>query len=275
MLLTIWGFIQLFKKQRALFWGLLGFTILNLYVVSCWTVWWYAGSFSQRALEHSYPIYLLVIGFGLMNLGKPKQIIVGSFITLCIILNIFQTWQMRNGILHGYNMTEDYYISTFAQTSQPTEAQKKLLLINRDTETFDNPDEYELIKTIHANYQLPVTLSAESPYTPLIRVKYEDLTQKDHLWIKAYAVFEFKKDTADILTEATIHVCLSMQHEEQNYAWRNKEGHLSSGENKLLTKEYLTPQLRTEEDDLTVGTWLQAGPPVQVNDLYFEIYEKK
>ena len=63
MLLLIFSFIQLYKQKREWFWGLFVFTILNLYLISCWTTWWYAESFSQRPLTHSYPIYVLVIGF--------------------------------------------------------------------------------------------------------------------------------------------------------------------------------------------------------------------
>lgn len=274
MLLLIFGFVSLYKKKRFLFWGLFAFTLINLYIISCWTVWWYAGSFSSRALEHSYPIYIFVIGFGLHELKGLRKTITGAFIGLCIFLNLFQTWQMRQGILHGYNMTRAYYFSTFGQTTAPTPEQKKLLLIERGLTEFTNEDEYNLTQTIPADFDLPFTLHSENPYTPLIRLTYADITEQDHVWIKAYGTVEMLNDSINENNESIIHLCLTMQHEEQNYAWRNTEQKLTSTEKTTLFKPYLTPQLRTVTDDLTVGMWLQTGTAVKVTDLYFEIYEK-
>lgn len=274
MLLTAIGFWKLYKLKRELFWPLLIFTVVNLYVVSCWTVWWYASSFSQRALEHSYPVYLLVIGFGLMNLTSIKKTLIYGFIGICISLNLFQTWQMRVGILHGHNMTKAYYFSTFGQTSFPSAEQRKLLLIDRDQTHFDNEEEYHLIQIVKAPYPLPLTLSNANPYSPNLQLRYSDLTEKDHLWIKAYATVQ-QNTTADstFAEPSVVHLCISTQYKGQTYAWRNTEEHLLGNQKTTLNNIYLTPELRTTDDQICVGLWLQNGPEIQLTDLYYEIYE--
>lgn len=276
MALLVLGFIGVYKRQKALFFGTLAFTLINLYVISCWTVWWYAGSFSQRALEHSYPIYILIIGFGLMGLANYKKIIIGVFVSLCVVLNLFQTYQIRHAILHQSNMTKSYYFSVFGQTTPPTPEQKELLLINRELTEFKNPEDYNLIQTIRPEFELPMLLNAETPQTPLVKLPYNSFSEKDHLWIRAYATIERTEELERYEEVAfAAHLSICMLYHERTYSWRNTPVEEFETDEVNLTKEYLTPDIRTMEDEIAVRVWLQYGPAIQVKDLYFEVYEPK
>lgn len=275
MLLIFAGLIQVYRVNRKWFWPLILFFSLNLYVVSCWTVWWYAGSFSQRALEHSYPVYILIIGFAFIGIKPFMKKMLISFISFCILLNLFQTWQIQNGILHFSNMTSEYYLSTFGQTSQPTEAQKKLLLIDRQLTQMDNEQEYVLTGTYRGDFALPDTLSETNPYTPLIETTFNQLTDKDHVWIKAFAEFENINQPDSIPQIFATHLCASMRYDNTNYGWRNKTFKGFEKKVQLLEFQYLTPDLRTQKDTFSVGLWHQFGPAIKVNDLYFEVYEHR
>ncbi|MFT5821122.1 MAG: hypothetical protein ACI8ZM_002371 [Crocinitomix sp.] len=276
MVLLILGFISVYKKNKALFIGTLAFTVINLYIISSWTIWWYAGSFSSRALEHSYPTYILLIGFGLVGLAYYKKVILGIFITLCVILNLFQTYQIRHEILHLSHMTKPYYFSTFGQTTAQTSEQKALLLINREQTEFRNPQDYNLIATIAPDFELPMLLDGESIQTPRIKISYNKLTDKDHLWIIAKAKIEISDELIRYQEEPfALHLAVSMLHETRTYCWRNKsQEHIESNE-MSITKQYLTPNLRTLDDEIAVRVWLQYGANVLVKSLYFEVYEPK
>jgi hypothetical protein len=275
MLLIFVGLARVYKNKRDWFWPLTIFFVLNLYVVSCWTVWWYTGSFSHRALEHSYPVYILIIGFAFVGLKSIFKKVLLTFIGLCILLNLFQTWQIQNGILHFSNMSAEYYFSVFGQTSKPTEEQQKLLLIDRDLTEFKNPEDYILKQTYKGNFDLPDTLSELNPYTPLIETPYNQLTKKDHVWIKAFAEFENISDSLIDSQAYANHLCISMRYKGVNYAWRNKTFSEFDKNTQTLEFEYLTPDLRTTSDTLSVGLWHQFGPPIKVRKLYFEVYERK
>ena len=276
MLLLIFSFIQLYKQKREWFWGLFVFTILNLYLISCWTTWWYAESFSQRPLTHSYPIYVLVIGFLFVSHTQLKQILLGSFILLAISLNLFQSWQARYGILHLSRVKSAYYFSVFGQTADPSEDQLQLLSIDRDLKSFDNQDAYELIETIRPSYALPFELNSETEQTPLTTIPYNQLTEKDHLWIRASASIQpLFPDSIYQQNTFAAHLCICMLHKKRTYSWRNVSA-LSIGQTGvILNQDYLTPHPRYLNDELSVSVWLQYGPAIQVNDLTFEIYEKK
>lgn len=276
MALLILGFIGVYKKHKALFIGTLIFTILNLYVVSCWTNWWYAGSFSQRALEHSYPIYILLIGFGLVGLLQYKKVIIGVFVSLCIVLNLFQTYQIRHDILHSSHMTKAYYFSIFGQTTPPTPEQRALLLINREQTEFKNPADYNLIQTIRPEFELPMLLNDVNVHTPLVKLPYNSFTEKDHLWIRAFAKVEPAEELIRYEEETfAAHLTVCMLYKERTYSWRNTPLEQFETNEADLSKEYLTPDLRTLGDQIAVRVWLQYGPAITVNDLYFEVYEPK
>ena len=54
MLLSLLGFWVMYKKRVKQFLPFFVFTIINIYVLSSWTCWWYAESFGQRSLVQSY-----------------------------------------------------------------------------------------------------------------------------------------------------------------------------------------------------------------------------
>ncbi len=274
MLLIFFGLFKIYQVKREWFWPLLLFFLINVYVVSCWTVWWYAGSFSQRALVHSYPVYILIIGFALTGIKPLVKKIIYGFTVCCILLNLFQTWQIQNGILDFSRMSRSYYFSVFGQTSPPTDEQKQLLLIDRSLTEFKNKKDYILKNTITSNFQLPDTLSQSNMYTPLIESPFNQLTKKDHIWVKAVAELErIKGEPND--PDFALHLCVSMRYQGVNYGWRNKVFKQFEQQKEVLEFYYLTPDLRTNEDTLSVGLWHQNGSEIKVNNLFFEVYEPK
>src|SRR5690606_26881475 len=56
MILSILGFVALYKKQKNLFWPVFIFCFLFTYICFSWDIWWYGGSLGQRAMIQSYPM---------------------------------------------------------------------------------------------------------------------------------------------------------------------------------------------------------------------------
>lgn len=272
MVFLVFGLFYAFKKHKAWFWPLIIFTVLNIYIISSWTSWWYAGSFSSRALEHSYPVYILLIGFFLIAIkGWYKKVVLGV-IGLLITLNLFQTWQVQNGILHLYRMSKPYYVSIFGQTSPPTKTQEQLLLIDRGLITFENKEEYDLIQT-YSYQNIPDTLSVQNPYTPPILIAYNELTDKDHLWFRASCqLHHLTSDSLDSNQDIAFHLCANALHNGEVYAWRNAQLDSLCTKKCRLNLDYLTPNMRYPSDTISVGLWLQSGPPIVVKKLDLEVY---
>lgn len=269
-LLSIIGFYGLYKKGKVLFWGVLLFFIANLYLVSCWTTWWYASSFSQRALIQSYPVVILLIGFAIHSFqGASKKIVLG-FSGLCLILNLFQTWQAGTGVLHLSNMSKSYYWSIFGQLSEPTPEQRALLLIDRGKTNFDNMEDYVLKQVIHGKRPYPVVLTTEHPFSEAIDIPYNKLTDQEHLWIRCKAVLQAEEELS-----VNLLMCAAMQYQGDNYFWRAGALPTISTEKTDFYFDYLTPDLRTNEDVLSTTVWLQNGTNVTLHDFQLEIWEPK
>ena len=114
MLFAVIGFIALYKNSKIIFFALLVYTLLNFYIVSSWSCWWYAASYSSRALIPSYAFMSITLGFFIKSVldKKIKFVLIPLFFIL-IALNLFQTWQSSVGILDSARMTRPLYKSIF------------------------------------------------------------------------------------------------------------------------------------------------------------------
>lgn len=114
--LTFLGFVGWWSlRNKPGFYALTLFYILNLYVVSCWWIWWYGGSYGMRALTES----LVVLSFGIAGVSQwILQFGVGRFLMTVLLpwffaLNILQCHQKNRGILHWDSMSKKAYWDIF------------------------------------------------------------------------------------------------------------------------------------------------------------------
>ncbi len=116
------GFVFLYKQHKQLFWGILLFTLINIYIVFSWSIWWYGGSLGQRSMVESYALLSFPIAAFFSALIKSKKIIV---IPVSLILlftayyNIVLTVQAHNkqSILDAENTNSTYFWLTFCRLS--------------------------------------------------------------------------------------------------------------------------------------------------------------
>jgi hypothetical protein len=120
MVLSIIGlyFIHKHKKDQRIFvWSV---SLLYFYVIASWWCWWYAG-FGNRAYINLYPVLSLPIAAlvaGVLKRKKALKLGLFSFISLAIILNIFQSNQFEKGIIHWGYMNQKAYWHAFGRTEQ-------------------------------------------------------------------------------------------------------------------------------------------------------------
>lgn len=112
---------QPFKKS------VLWFGLLNIYIIIAWDDWRYGGSFSTRALVQSYPVLALPMA---ATLHKASQIkwrwLVYGACTYLLALNLFQTWQYDNLIIHYDDMNRRYYSRVYLD-AHPTPVDMSVL----------------------------------------------------------------------------------------------------------------------------------------------------
>lgn len=133
-IISFYGFWLMKKQNSKIFLALFVFTLLNIYILSSWTCWWYAESFGQRAVVQSYLVLLIPMGFALEHVYRQKtwqKISVFMLLISFVGFNQFQTWQIHHGLLHPSRMTHDAYWAHFLK-SNPIYNFEELLLVNKD-----------------------------------------------------------------------------------------------------------------------------------------------
>jgi hypothetical protein len=298
MVFALAGFVSLYRKNKALFLGILIYFVINLYIVSSWTCWWYAGgSYSQRALLSSYVLLAFPLGYfiqGILELKKAIRILVFSILGLLFTLTLFQTWQWATGIIDRTRMTREYYFAVFGKTSC-SDADRKLLLVVRPADAVDelkNESDYKkriaVIYDFENNQDQGILINKDTvfegksslrldenhPFSPAFEMSFREITNKDHAWLRAevqvFPLTEVKDNMASLV--------ITFQHKGEAYNYRAVSISLASYAMKpglwnKMRMDYLTPEVRSKDDTVKIYFWLQGKMPVFIDNLTVQIFD--
>lgn len=119
MLFSLFGFFTSFKNLKSFAWFNVFFFVLVVYILSSWWEWSYGGSFGCRALIEFYAFlafpFASFVSYCLnFNDNKPVLkysvlLVLITTLSLLIELNLFQSRQVRLGIIHWSGMNKKAY----------------------------------------------------------------------------------------------------------------------------------------------------------------------
>lgn len=119
LFLSLFGFPHFAKTNKWQLITLSGFLIILIYVLSCWSVWWYGGSFSQRPVIEFLPFFaFLLCHFFQLFKKRIPAIIVGTAFIFLMVLNQVQIYQYRYNVIHWENMDKEHYWRVFLRIGQ-------------------------------------------------------------------------------------------------------------------------------------------------------------
>ena len=211
-----------------------------------------------------------------------------------ILLNLFQTWQWANGVIDRTRMTKAYYFATFGKTSY-TEEDRKLLLVDRPTDALEvlkNESDYQrrtaaifdfenalpvgMIKNSDTVFEgnFSLHLDQQHPFSPAFEMPFREITGKDHAWIRA----ELMVFPTSIPDENSASLVVTFQHKGEIYNYRAasislKEFEIKPGKWNKMRMDYLTPEVRSEDDSVKIYFWLQGKEPVFIDNMKIDIFE--
>jgi len=291
MILAVIGFFIMRKQRSALLLPLAVFAVLYIYIVSSWTNWWYADSFSQRPMMHVYALLAIPLAF-FVKWGMEERKWMLLPIPVLIALNLFQTWQTDQGILHTSRMTWPYYQQIFLKDYVPPGAEE-LLLVYRDYaggRAFVDSTKYAPVRSFSKNFDAGTaeggTTIENAPsgccafvfeetteYGAALEMAYRELSAKDHAWIEISCV---------VLLDSTPdhHKLLMVSHMSHNdwvygYAAIPIEETVRVGEWSRVSCFVLTPEMRTNRDPFKTYVWKQGKGRVLMDDLTITVHERK
>lgn len=119
LLFAVTGLVYMFRSNRPVFYGTLIIMIFTVFILSSWWAWSYGICWGMRPMIDYYSILSIPLGAGFSYInskGKLLSVLQYGIVSLFIILNLFQTWQYKNGLIHYDDMTREAYFKGFFQT---------------------------------------------------------------------------------------------------------------------------------------------------------------
>jgi len=105
-----------FKKYFYLFFTWVSFFLIVTYVLSSWWSWFYGCSYGLRAYIDYYTVFFIPIAFMLNGINVIPRILIMILALPTIPLNIIQTYQYKEYILHWIDMDKKKYWKVFLKT---------------------------------------------------------------------------------------------------------------------------------------------------------------
>ena len=300
MVFGVIGFYFLRKKNNYIWLSLFSFFVINLYVVSSWECWWYGGgSFSMRPMVETYVMMVFPMGYFLSWVAKESKswikISLSILLPFLILLNIFQTWQFLNGILHMDRNTQAYYWSVFGKTAVDEET-RKLLAADRSLTTFADYDNYidkydkkevfrltfeeqadpkmekYIVDTTAKEGKHSAVLKDEIAYSKQFENTISEMTEKSYLWVRASAWVYLTTP----YTESNS--CIVLLTESRGRLTQYVTSNYQSVDIPLFKwtpvhVDLMTYEPRHSDDKLKSYFWNMGNKPVLIDDFKVEIFE--
>ncbi len=105
-----------YKKFFYLLFTWATFFLIVTYVLSSWWSWFYGCSYGLRAYIDYYTVFFIPFAFMLNNINVTPRILIMILALPTIPLNIVQTYQYKEFILHWINMDAEKYWKVFLKT---------------------------------------------------------------------------------------------------------------------------------------------------------------
>ena len=124
LIFAVIGLVLMFRTNRALFYSTAIFMIITVFLLSSWWAWSYGICWGMRPMIDYYALLSLPLAFCFSYIADKKRMMqIGMYVllTFFITLNLFQTWQYKNGLIHFDDMSKEAYFFGFFQTKASPE----------------------------------------------------------------------------------------------------------------------------------------------------------
>lgn len=118
------GLIPMFRERRGLAIATLLYFAVTIYFIFSWGQWFYGGSFGCRAMIESLAVLSFPLAYFIEWLRKsvvPIRVAGLTVLALCIVLNVWQTYQFSLRIIPTDNNTRGWYWRAFFKLHKTAE----------------------------------------------------------------------------------------------------------------------------------------------------------
>lgn len=247
--------------------------ILFIYVASSWTTWWYADSYSQRAMVDTYVFVALGMAMCVEYTIKTKNALIAAFIVLCLALNLFQTYQMDKGILHSSRMTKGYYWSVFGQVTPVSLNQQKLLLPDLGlafNQEIPKTALQQLVFDTTVFFPKGTVLDSTHVYSPPLDIK-QGYAKTANYWMR----FCYKYEGAASNLEGKLFSATAMYKGKSYWykgLWLGDPQLKVDTVRKTVQFDYISPDFRTTQDKVRTALYSDHGKGLGLKSVGVKIF---
>lgn len=250
MVLSLYGFVPLFKNFKSLAPTLFLFSLLFFYITFAWDIWWYGGSVSQRALVQLYAVlaFPLTAFFQSIFMSMWKIIATSIFALFCIFYNFWMTHQCHyGGMFVAGDMTSGYLKEIFLKNELPPHALKLLDTKNIYKHEIKNPTTL-MSAADTSNFIRNMCLGDSIKFSPAKKFKLP----ANSGWLRASAEFKTDDKEWNVWKMTQFIIKYYKNGHDLRIDVLRVQRHLNQGEN---TKLWLDSKIRNKADEVEVYIW--------------------
>lgn len=124
LLFALWGIVLSWKRDRGMFWPIVLFSVLNVYIISCWWCWWYGGGFSMRPLVDSLPLLAIPLAVAIGWCAERKRWLRYSLFVVMAYFSVRSCFHIRQyycGVIHYEGMTRAAFFHSYWDVKPPAD----------------------------------------------------------------------------------------------------------------------------------------------------------
>ncbi len=122
MIFSLIGMVMMFKVRKEFSFPVTILFLVYTYVILSWWCWWYGGSYGLRAMIDIYPFLVIGMAVFINKMILNKAVI--SVLGILVVINCFQMYQYRRGVIHFDSMTKEAYIDGLFRVETSPDLQK-------------------------------------------------------------------------------------------------------------------------------------------------------
>ncbi|MGN6647237.1 MAG: hypothetical protein ACTHJT_11985 [Cytophaga sp.] len=249
------------KKQYLFFTWLFFFTIIT-FVFSSWWSWVYGCSYGMRVYIEFYPFFLLPFVLMLQKVSLPVKITMITLALITVPINIIQTYQYKNYILHWIDMNKEDYWKIFLKTDKRYEG----ILFQNKIDT-----SYAVVKEIRIPDQQMQAYSSGEFYR-ISSTEIPDFDKTAYIQVMIDNAYQEADSSSVILT-------INDTLEKKNYFWVQKNLiHFAKGKFNTQQTGYYnfeTEAMELPRKPLMIGLEMRTSDrPVKLKNIRILFYRK-
>ena len=253
------------------------FTLINVYIVCSWDVWWIGG----RAMVQSYPIMAFLLASVIdKSLQKSYlRYVLYAFLALCTYYNLWWTHQAhRGGLIVAGSMTKAYFYQVVGRNTVSEEVKK---LLDTD-ELFDgkrqeartlfqenfNSDSTAIKEGRKVNGSPAIFLDAQRQNSPEFEIP---IRNNDAAWLRASATFHCTQKEWDTWKMTQIVVKFYNQNNVVKARIIRLHRFLNDGDTKEIYMDVMVPNETFSK--ATLSFWNGTSPKeIWIDDIRIESF---